>query len=64
MEKDIKQCKSCNETKLHILDKKYDYKNKRYIDQDGLQWNGKTCGKCHVDKMKIIMKSKRGSVKV
>lgn len=64
MEQNLKQCKNCGETKLHVLDKKYDYKNKRYIDENGSQWNGKNCPACHSKKMNITMKSKRSSVKV
>lgn len=64
MESNIRTCKSCNQTKAHILDKTYDYKNKRYVDEEGRQWLGKKCPKCHSDSMRIRMAAKRNSIKV
>lgn len=64
MEKNVKICKGCNEPKIHILDVKYDYKNKRYIDEEGRQWNGRFCPSCHNLKMKSHMRGKRITIKV
>jgi hypothetical protein len=64
MEQNIKCCKNCGVNKQHILDTKYDYKNKKYVDETGGQWNGKTCPSCHNNNMRIHMKSKRTVVKV
>lgn len=59
MEKNLKTCKMCNETKLHILDKKYDHKNKRFVDENNHQWCGRTCPSCHKSVMKVRMKAMR-----
>lgn len=64
MESNLRTCKSCNQTKAHILDKTYDYKNKRFIDENSKQWVGKKCAQCHAYGMKIRMEIKRNLIKV
>lgn len=60
MEADKKQCKQCGQIKLRILAGRFpNLRNKKYEDEDGLLWNGHTCGRCHQEKMKLNMKSKR-----
>lgn len=48
----IIKCKICLETKTRILSGKYpDGKNNRWVDESGLEFNGKTCPTCHKIKM-------------
>ena len=61
-EKQLKQCKICNEVKLRIYDGKYsDGKNTIWIGEKGTQWNGRICPECQVAKMKNHMQVKRAS---
>jgi len=52
-------CKLCQAMKTAYLAGTFDGKNKRWEDQDGKAWNGKTCPDCHVFKTKNAMRKKR-----
>lgn len=45
-EQNITECKICKEHKLRIQDGMFDHKNKRWRDESGLMWNGRTCPTC------------------
>lgn len=47
MEKDMSTCRKCGQIKTRILEGKFDDKNKRYLDENGFLWNGRTCPDCH-----------------
>lgn len=59
VEKNLKQCKVCNEIKMRVLSGKFDYKNKRYVDETGCAWNGHVCPSCHKNKTKHNMQGLR-----
>ncbi len=62
---DKKLCKQCKLIKEHIPDGSYpNGKDKRWLDEDKLLWNGKLCGKCNNDRLKELMRSKRTLVKI
>lgn len=52
-------CKSCKILKKRILIGKFDLYNKKYIDDNGLTWNGKMCGECHQKRVKEHMANLR-----
>jgi hypothetical protein len=53
-------CKKCQQMKTRTEDGKYpNSKNKRYIDDQGKLWNGKTCPDCQKNKTKENMKQMR-----
>lgn len=59
-ESNIRMCKVCSQPKQRILDGKYpDGKNKKYVDENGLKWNGSCCPNCQKAKAKESMKSLR-----
>ena len=59
IEVNLKICKLCNKLKKRILIGKFDDRNKKYEDNDGLTWNGHVCGKCHQEKVKNYMRKVR-----
>ncbi len=64
MEKDIRRCKTCRDLHERILVGKFDSKNKKYVDETGLTWNGNTCGACNRDRVKDVMRTTRERRKV
>lgn len=62
MEKDNSNCKVCNQLKVRILVGRYDIKNKKYQDEHGKLWSGRTCPECHREKMRLHMMRKRVGV--
>lgn len=53
-------CKSCKVIKLRIEDGKFpDLKNRKWRDESGGLWSGKTCPDCNRNRLKEHMKSKR-----
>lgn len=53
-------CKKCELLKIKIEAGKYPKgKTKKYIDQFGKLWNGKTCAECNKDRCKNSMKASR-----
>lgn len=58
-EVNIRECKICKESKKHIYVKKFNNgKDKKYVDDEGKQWNGKTCPGCHLHLVKIGKRNK------
>lgn len=59
-EKDLRICKVCRELKVRIANGRYpNRKDRRFVDESGLSWNGRVCGTCHAGKMKEKMRVKR-----
>lgn len=53
-------CKVCGELRKKIEDGKYPKgKTKKYVDQFGVQWNGKVCPQCNRDRAKKTMTAGR-----
>lgn len=62
MESNLVKCKVCQELKVKIESGFYPSEKKRtkkYIDQFGKIWNGKTCPQCNQERAKNTMKSSR-----
>ena len=58
-------CGTCEEIKMRIHDGNYNKKDKRYVDEKGLSWNGiKWCGDCNILRMRERMQIKRNKGKV
>lgn len=51
--KQLKQCKVCLKYLLRIQDGYFNYKDKRWVDDKGAQWNGLKCPDCVRSGMKI-----------
>lgn len=51
-EKNTIICKVCRQLKVRISDGKFNDRDKKYRDEQGLLFNGKTCGSCHQEKMR------------
>lgn len=58
-EKNLSTCKICSQIKLKIQDGKFDNNNKRWRDERGGLWVGRTCPDCHRRKMAEHQKLKR-----
>ncbi len=55
-------CKGCGEEKNRINNGRYpNGKDIRYIDENGKEWSGKYCPKCHKDNTAIRIKTRRHS---
>lgn len=59
MESNKRICKVCQVEKDRILVGKFNDKDKKYHDGDGLTWNGNKCGKCHKEEVKRRMQAMR-----
>lgn len=56
-----KKCKICNELKSRIAYGKFGTSNnKRWIDEDGKQWNGLVCPSCQRKRALVNMHKLRG----
>lgn len=51
VERNPTECKVCKQVKLRILAGKWDDTNKRWNDETGSAWNGRTCPQCHKEKV-------------
>lgn len=58
-DKDKKICKICGILKTRIFNGYFDTLNRRWIGEDNLLWNGRTCGECHQNKMAAHQRKKR-----
>lgn len=53
-------CKICGELKIRQHSGYFPgSKNKKYVDENGLLWNGKTCPQCVVVKARLTMRKNR-----
>jgi DNA-directed RNA polymerase subunit M/transcription elongation factor TFIIS len=55
-------CKVCRKIKMRIQSGKYpDSKDKKWVDESGVQWNGRTCPDCHRERMKFHVRKVRST---
>ena len=54
-------CRGCSLLKDRILAGKFDAINKKWVDESGLSWNGKTCPSCHQMNCRENMRKKRSN---
>lgn len=59
MESDLSTCRKCGLTKVRIADGKFDARNKRYVDENGKLWSGRTCADCNRQRIREAMKNAR-----
>jgi len=62
LEKNLCVCKVCVKLKQRNLAGRWHGKDKKYVDEMGLAWNGRTCGLCNLDRCRdsmARMRSKR-----
>jgi hypothetical protein len=59
MDQNRRVCKKCNILKQRIETGKFDARNKKFIDESGLLWNGSVCGSCNRERVKLAMRIKR-----
>lgn len=52
-------CKVCNKIKDRIEAGKFNVKDKKWVDETGKTWNGRICGICNLERVKIRMRLKR-----
>lgn len=53
------RCKNCGETKVRTLVGNYPNNDKRWVDENGLEFNGHTCPPCHKEKVKKRKQNKK-----
>lgn len=61
---DVRQCKLCQEYKVRIHRGKFDFRNKRFMDQKGGLWNGNVCPPCNRARVNAKMKELRERRKI
>ena len=64
VESKFKRCKRCGQVKKWILVGKFDEKNKKWQNEDGLTTNGNVCGLCHKQKARSNMQKLRRDRKI
>jgi hypothetical protein len=63
MEHNQRTCKICNILTYRILNGKFNYKDKNWIDETGRSWNGNVCPKCNKIRVKKSMNALRSKQK-
>ena len=63
-EKNLTKCKKCGKLVQRILNGKFPSGDKRWVDEEGRQWMGLTCGECNQKRAKEVMKGVRQKKKV
>jgi hypothetical protein len=58
-EPEMRQCKVCNQLKVRVQDGQFNLKDKRWMDERGRLWNGRTCPGCNLERAKKTMKQTR-----
>jgi hypothetical protein len=58
-EENYHTCKVCLKLKKRTQDGKFNEKDKRWMDEDGLLWSGKVCGSCNRDRARETMRKAR-----
>ncbi|MEM4711318.1 MAG: hypothetical protein QXL18_05210 [Candidatus Woesearchaeota archaeon] len=62
--RELRTCKKCNKDKVRIFAGKYNLRDKKYVDENGKQWMGRTCPECNVERSKYVMRRFREKNKV
>lgn len=61
---DVSQCRKCGKLEVRRQDGYFpDGRNKRFVNAEGDQWNGRKCPGCQKDKSKEHIKQKREDAK-
>lgn len=55
-------CRVCGEKKIRIDAGRYPSKNKRYTDDTGKLWSGRTCPSCNHPRILAAMRKARGTI--
>lgn len=56
LEKNLSTCKTCGKLKQRNLAGRWHGKDKKYVDELGLYWNGRShCGVCNLDRVRARM---------
>ena len=58
-EYEYKLCKICNKIKKRLMVGRYNHKDKKWADEEGGLWNGRSCGVCNKDRVKKAMQKTR-----
>jgi ssDNA-binding Zn-finger/Zn-ribbon topoisomerase 1 len=58
-DRDIRTCKVCGQNKVRLLAGMFDKRNKKFVDEDGNVWNGRTCPPCNTQRIAEAMRIKR-----
>ena len=60
MENNTRECKKCHKFVVRLFLHDYgDGKNKKWVDDNARQWNGRECPECNVDRARETMKKAR-----
>jgi hypothetical protein len=59
LEKNLATCKVCGKIKQRNLAGRWHGKDKKYVDELGLYYNGKTCGLCNLERVRTQMAKMR-----
>lgn len=64
-ESNLTTCRKCGSIKKRILVGKWteSKKDKKFVNEDGIAWNGRTCPDCHRRKQAKIQKRRRDMAK-
>ncbi len=63
-ESDISKCRGCEKLEVRKQDGFFpDGRNKRFVNAEGEQWNGRKCPGCQKLKSKVNIKQKRADAK-
>lgn len=60
MEANRTACKVCVQVKMKIHNENFANGDKKYVDENGELWNGRTCPQCHRQKQMLNQRKKRG----
>lgn len=58
-EANLSKCKTCGILRYRIQDGFFNGKDKRWRDEHGSMWSGRTCPKCHREKINLKKKDKK-----
>lgn len=59
LEKNLCTCKVCGKLKQRNLAGRWHGKDKKYVDELGLYYNGKVCGLCNLERVRTQMAKMR-----
>lgn len=58
-EANLSKCKTCGVLRYRIQDGLFNGKDKRWRDEHGSMWSGRTCPKCHREKIALKKREKK-----
>lgn len=57
-EANLSKCKVCNQLKNRIADGNFNHRDKRWRDESGGMWSGRTCPSCHRERIARLKREK------